>query len=160
MQQAMFGAGCFWGVQFYFDQIPGVTKTSVGYSGGHTESPSYEQVCTHSTGHAEVVHVEFNPKQVSYKTLLQHFFRIHDPTQRNRQGPDVGDNYRSVIFYYDEGQHKEAEAAKEAAQADYDAPIVTEISKAKRFYPAESYHQKYAEKTGKGMCHIAYTPLS
>lgn len=159
MQKAMFGAGCFWGVQFYFDQIPGVVKTTVGYSGGHKEKPSYEDVCTHTTGHAEVTLVEFDPKKVSYETLLKHFFKIHDPTQLNRQGLDIGDNYRSVIFYYDEAQNRAAEAAKKAAQADHKEPVVTEISEASEFYPAEDYHQKYAEKTGRGMCHVPYEPI-
>ena len=156
MKQAMFGAGSFWGVQFYFDQIPGVIKTTTGYSGGHTKNPTYEDVCTHTTGHAEVVLVEFNPQEVDYPTLLKQFFRMHDPTQLNRQGPDVGDNYRSVIFYFDEEQKKQAEAAKSHSQAHFNKPIVTEISKAREFYEAEDYHQKFAERTGQGMCHIPY----
>jgi peptide-methionine (S)-S-oxide reductase len=159
MQRAIFAAGCFWGVQFYFDEVPGVTKTTVGYTDGHTKDPSYEEVCTHTTGHAEAVLVEFDPKQVSYKTLLKHFFRMHDPTQLNRQGPDVGDSYRTAIFYFDDEQKTAAEAAKTAAQHNFDKPIVTEITKAGPFYEAEGYHQKYAERTGRGMCHIPYAPV-
>ncbi len=156
MEQAIFAAGCFWGVQYYFDQIPGVTKTIVGYTGGHTQDPTYEEVCTHNTGHAEAVQVTFDPKQVSYQILLQHFFRLHDPTQLNRQGPDVGDSYRSAIFYQDKSQQKAAEAAKAEAQDNWPEPIVTQISPASEFYPAEAYHQKFAERTGRGMCHIPY----
>ena len=155
-QQAIFAAGCFWGVQFYFDQIPGVIKTVVGYTGGHTQDPTYEEVCTHTTGHAEAVHITFNPKKVSYQTLLKQFFRMHDPTQLNRQGPDVGDSYRSAIFYFDENQKVEILKAKAEAQKNSDEPIVTQIAPATEFYPAEDYHQKYAERTGRGMCHIPY----
>jgi len=159
MQKAIFAAGCFWGVQYYFDQVPGVTKTTVGYTGGHTKNPSYEQVCTHTTGHAEAVLVEFDPEQVSYEVLLKQFFRMHDPTQLNRQGPDVGDSYRTAIFYFDDKQKAAAQAAKTAAQTDFDKPIATEITKAGPFYEAEDYHQKYAERTGHGMCHIPYAPI-
>src|SRR5258708_7519565 len=108
-QTAIFAAGCFWGVQQYFDQVPGVLETEVGYIGGHVESPTYEQVCSHTSGHAEAVKVVFDPAKVSYQTLLKHFFTMHDPTQLNRQGPDVGDNYRSAIFYFDDEQKKQAE---------------------------------------------------
>ncbi len=160
MTKAIFAAGCFWGVQFYFDQIPGVTKTTVGYSGGHTENPSYEAVCTHTTGHAEAVLLEFDPDKVSYETLLKQFFHLHDPTQLNRQGPDVGDSYRSAIFYFDDEQKQQAEAGKQAAQPDYSQPIVTEISAAGPFYEAEDYHQKFAERTGRGMCHVDYAPIA
>ena len=160
MQQAIFAAGCFWGVQYYFDQVPGVTKTTVGYTGGHTENPSYEEVCTHTTGHAEAVLLEFDPAKVKYKTLCQHFFRMHDPTQLNRQGPDVGDSYRTAIFYFNDEQKTIAEAAKTAAQANFKQPIVTEITQATKFYEAEDYHQKYAERTGHGMCHVPYAPIT
>src|SRR5476649_649605 len=119
MEQAIFAAGCLWGVQYYFDQVPGVTKTTVGYTGGHTENPSYEQVCTHTTGHAEAVLLEFDPEKISYETLCQQFFRMHDPTQLNRQGPDVGDSYRTAIFYFDDAQKTIAEAALAAAQANF-----------------------------------------
>jgi len=160
MEQAIFAAGCFWGVQFYFDQIPGVQKTMVGYTGGETEDPTYEEVCSHKTGHAEAVWMEFDPNKVSYETLVRHFFRLHDPTQLNRQGPDIGDNYRSAIFYLNEGQQEAAEKVRDAVQADYDDAIVTEITPSGSFYQAEAYHQKYAERTGRGMCHVPYAPLS
>ena len=146
MEKAMFGAGCFWGVQFYFDQVPGIESSLVGYSGGHVENPSYELVCTHTTGHAEVVELTFDPKVISYKKVLKHFFRLHDPTQLNRQGPDVGDSYRSAIFYYNDSQKKDAEAELKLAQANFKKPIVTEITPAGPFYEAEDYHQKYLQK--------------
>jgi methionine-S-sulfoxide reductase len=156
METAIFAAGCFWGVQFYFDQIPGVKETVVGYTGGHTDKPTYEDVCTHTTGHAEALKIEFDPKEVSYETLLKQFFKMHDPTQMNRQGPDVGDSYRTAIFYTTEQQKEQAMTAKKAAAKDFDEPIVTEITKASEFWPAEDYHQKFAERTGRGMCHIPY----
>ena len=159
MKQAIFAAGCFWGVQYYFDQVPGVVATTVGYTGGHTENPSYEEVCTHTTGHAEAVLVEFNPDEVTYEALCRHFFRMHDPTQLNRQGPDIGDSYRSAIFYFDDDQKTVAETIKADTQANFDKPIVTEITPAGQFYEAEDYHQKYAERTGRGMCHIPYEPI-
>jgi methionine-S-sulfoxide reductase len=160
MSQALFAAGCFWGVQFYFDQVPGVTKTVVGYTGGHTENPTYEEVCTHTTGHAEAILLDFDPEQVSYETLLMQFFRMHDPTQLNRQGPDVGDSYRSAIFYFDEKQYETAEKVKEASAAKFKEPIVTQILPAGKFYEAEEYHQKFTERTGRGMCHVPYEPVS
>lgn len=160
MHQALFAAGCFWGVQYYFDQVPGVTKTTVGYTGGHTENPTYEQVCAHTTGHAEAVLIEYDPEQVSYETLVRQFFRMHDPTQLNRQGPDIGDNYRSAIFYFDDEQKHTAERVKAALQPQFAKPIVTEITAAQTFYGAEPYHQKFTEKTGRGMCHIPYEPIA
>jgi methionine-S-sulfoxide reductase len=159
MQQAIFAAGCFWGVQYYFDQIPGVTKSTVGYTGGHVENPSYELVCTHTTGHAEATLLEFDPEQISYEDLCRHFFKMHNPTQLNYQGPDYGDSYRTAIFYFDDAQKATAEQVRDAAQADWKQPIVTEITKAGPFYEAEDYHQKYAERTGQGICHIPYQPL-
>jgi methionine-S-sulfoxide reductase len=159
MNKALFAAGCFWGVQFYFDQVPGVTKTTVGYTGGHTENPTYEEVCTHTTGHAEAVLIEFDPEQVSYETLCKQFFRMHDPTQLNRQGPDIGDSYRTAIFYFDDEQKATAEKVRSAAQANFKDKIVTQIDKAGPFYEAEDYHQKYTERTGRGMCHIPYEPV-
>jgi methionine-S-sulfoxide reductase len=159
LETAIFGAGCFWGVQFYFDQIPGVIESRVGYSGGKTENPTYEDVCSHTTGHAEVVELSYDPDLIGYETLLKHFFRLHDPTQLNRQGPDIGDNYRSVVFYTNSYQKETAERIKKSLATEYDAPIVTEVTQADIFYPAEDYHQKYAERTGHGMCHVPYEPL-
>jgi peptide-methionine (S)-S-oxide reductase len=159
IEKAMFAAGCFWGVQFYFDQVPGITQTTVGYSGGHTENPTYEEVCTHTTGHAEVLLLGFDPEVVSYESLVKQFFRMHDPTQLNRQGPDVGDSYRSAIFYFDETQKATAEQIRNQAQPNFDKPIVTQIVTAGPFYPAEDYHQKFTEKTGRGMCHIPYKAI-
>jgi methionine-S-sulfoxide reductase len=159
-RKALLGAGCFWGVQYYFDQVPGVVKTTVGYSGGTVPNPTYQQVCTHTTGHAEVTLVEFDPRKVTYKTILKQFFRMHDPTQLNRQGPDIGDSYRTAIFYFDDQQKKAAEAIKAQAQKNFKQPIVTEITKAGPFYQAEDYHQKFTQKTGRGMCHVDYAPLN
>lgn len=160
MEKAIFAAGCFWGVQFYFDQIPGVTESQVGYIGGITENPTYEQVCTHSTGHAEGVELEFNPKEVSYETLVKQFFYMHDPTQLNRQGPDVGDQYRSAIFYTTDEQKNTAERIRDEVQTERGIQIVTQIAPAGTFYSAEDYHQKYTERTGRGMCHIPYKSMS
>lgn len=159
MEQAIFPAGCFWGVQYYFDQVPGVVKTTAGYSGGTTEDPSYEDVLSHTTGHAEAVLIEYDPARVSYSSLVRHFFRMHDPTQLNRQGPDVGDNYRSAIFYVTDEQKVMAEDVLNAEQLHYTQPIVTEITAAGPFYTAEGYHQKFTERTGRGMCHVPYAPL-
>jgi methionine-S-sulfoxide reductase len=160
MEKAIFAAGCFWGVQFYFDEVPGVTKTTVGYTGGHTANPTYEQVCNHTTGHAEAVLVEFDPKKVSYQTLLKQFFRMHDPTQMNRQGPDVGDQYRSAIYYFNNEQQKLIDTVKKEVQPNFKDPIVTQVEPAGEFYKAEEYHQKFTQKTGHGMCHIPYAPVS
>lgn len=159
MEQAIFAAGCFWGVQFYLDQIPGVKQTIVGYTGGQTENPTYEEVCSHTTGHAEAVWVEYDPEKVQYETLVRHFFRLHDPTQLDRQGPDVGDNYRSAIFYLNEQQQEVAENVRDELQPTFKKSIVTQIVPAGPFYRAEDYHQKYAERTGRGMCHVPYEPL-
>jgi len=158
--RALFAAGCFWGVQFYFDQVPGVVKTTVGYTGGHTENPTYEEVCTHTTGHAEAVLIEFNPEKVTYETLLKQFFRMHNPTQLNRQGPDVGDSYRTAIFYFDDAQKRLAQQILDETQARIKGKIVTEITKAGEFYEAEAYHQKFSQRTGIGMCHIPYEPTA
>jgi methionine-S-sulfoxide reductase len=159
IQEAVFAAGCFWGVQYYFDQVPGVIKTSAGYTGGQTKEPTYEEVCSQTTGHAEAVLIRFDPLKVSYETLCRHFFRMHDPTQLNRQGPDVGDNYRSAIFYADEEQLTTARKVRDEVQPKFDRPIVTQIVKAAKFYEAEDYHQKYTERTGRGMCHVPYAPI-
>jgi peptide-methionine (S)-S-oxide reductase len=153
-EQATFAAGCFWGVEGDFRQIPGVITTTVGYTGGRTEHPSYEDVCSHTTGHAEAVLVEFDPAQVSYDQLLDAFWQLHDPTQLNRQGPDVGDQYRSAIFFHSPEQEAKAKASKEAAQARFKRPIVTEITPAPVFWPAEEYHQQYLQKRGLASCAI------
>lgn len=160
-QTVIFAAGCFWGVQYYFDQVPNVLKTEVGYTGGYIDNPSYEQVCAHGTGHAEAVKIVFDPEKVSYKTLLSHFFRIHDPTQMNRQGPDVGDQYRSAIFYAGELQKKTAQKIiGELNKQKFDGKIVTTLEQAGKFWLAEDYHQKYTMRTGMGMCHVAYSPTA
>lgn len=158
-QKAVFAAGCFWGVQAYFDQVPGVLSTRVGYTGGHVKDPTYEQVCYEGTGHAEATEIEFEESKVSYETLLKQFFRMHDPTQVNRQGPDVGDQYRSAIFYTDEEQKTLAEKVKKDIASEFSNPIATELAPLEEFYEAEEYHQKYTEKTGRGMCHIPYAPV-
>ena len=160
MQKAIFAAGCFWGVQYYFDQVPGVKKTITGYIDGKTKNPTYEQVCTHKTGHAEATLIEFDPVKVNYETLVKQFFRIHDPTQLNRQDPDVGDQYRSAIYYFDNEQKNTAEKVKQELQSSFARPIVTEVTKASEFYPAEDYHQKYTQRTGRGFCHVDYAPVS
>lgn len=159
-EKAIFAAGCFWGVQYYFDQVPGVMSTKVGYTGGHTENPSYEQVCAQDTGHAEAIKITFDPKKIRYEVLVKHFFRMHDPTQLNRQGPDIGDNYRSAIFYTDETQKQTAEKVREEIQEAVGKSIATQVVPLTEFYEAEDYHQKYTEKTGFGMCHTPYAPLA
>lgn len=157
--KAIFAAGCFWGVQDYFDQIPGVVETVVGYTGGHVQNPTYEQVCTHKTGHAEAIQVVFDAEKVSFETLVRQFFRMHNPTQLNRQGPDIGDSYRSAIFYISDEQKNIAEKIKDELAPNFDKPIVTELTEVSEFYKAEEYHQKYTEKTGIGMCHIPYAAV-
>ncbi|MCX6665024.1 MAG: peptide-methionine (S)-S-oxide reductase MsrA [Euryarchaeota archaeon] len=156
MEKATFGAGCFWGVEAAFQNIDGVVLTTVGYMGGDFKDPTYEDVCTDKTAHAEVVHIIFNPLIISYEKLLDVFWDVHDPTQKNRQGPDRGTQYRSVIFYYYDQQKKLAEQSKKKLEESkkYKKPIVTEITLAKEFYPAEEYHQKYIEKHGGVSCHI------
>ncbi|HOW59838.1 MAG TPA: bifunctional methionine sulfoxide reductase B/A protein [Candidatus Omnitrophota bacterium] len=159
-QIAVFGAGCFWGVQSTFENLPGVLKTTVGYTGGTVKNPTYEQVCTHTTGHAEAVQIEFDPSKISYEKLLDLFWSIHDPTTLNRQGPDVGNNYRSVIFYQNAEQEKTARVLKEKLQRSgkFHNPVVTEISPAKEFYKAEEYHQQYYQKKGlKPICRLPKT---
>lgn len=152
-------AGCFWGLQYYFDQVPGVVTTTVGYTGGHTKNPSYDDVCTHTTGHAEATLVEFDPEKVSLAVLLKQFFRMHDPTELNYQGPDIGDEYRSAIFCFTQEQRQEAIEIRNLTQKQIDKPIVTQIEMAGPFYKAEAYHQKFTERTGIGMCHIPYAPV-
>jgi peptide-methionine (S)-S-oxide reductase len=151
-KKATFGAGCFWGVEAAFRQLEGVTATRVGYSGGTLENPTYEDVCSHTTGHAEVVEVTYDPERVSYDDLLGVFWRKHDPTQVNRQGWDVGDQYRSAIFVHDEEQRKAALRSKLTEQANWKSPIATQIEPAETFYEAEDYHQQYLEKRGRSSC--------
>lgn len=148
IENATFGAGCFWGVQNKFKKVRGVIKTQVGYEGGMTADPSYEDVCSHNTGHAEVVQVQFDPDVVSYLQLLDVFWKCHNPTTLNRQGVDVGSQYRSVIFYHSEEQHQQAEQSKMWLEESGQVPgkIVTQIVPATHFYPAEEYHQNYYEK--------------
>src|SRR5258707_4609264 len=151
-----FGAGCFWGVEAEFKRVPGVIDTAVGYSGGETPNPTYKDVCTDETGHAEVVQVAFDPAKVSYEKLLEVFWKVHDPTQVNRQGPDFGTQYRTAIFTHS----PEQEVAAKKSRADLEAskkfqrPIATEITPAGKFYRAEDYHQRYLEKRGMASCHI------
>ena len=156
MEIATFGAGCFWGIEAAFRQVPGVTDAVVGYAGGHTANPTYKDVCTDGTGHAEVVQVTFDPEQLSYEKLLEVFWKIHDPTQLNRQGPDFGTQYRSAIFFHSPEQEAVARKSKEQAQASgrFRRPIVTEITPASAFYRAEEYHQRYLEKRGAASCHF------
>jgi len=148
MEKATFAAGCFWHVQKVFDQVKGVEKTRVGYTGGHTQAPNYEEVCKGTTGHAEAIEIVFDPQKVSYEKLLETFWEMHDPTTLDRQGPDVGRQYRSAIFYHTLKQLELAEASKEKAVDCFEDPIVTEITEASVFYEAEAYHQKYFEKKG------------
>jgi peptide-methionine (S)-S-oxide reductase len=152
MAEATFGAGCFWQVEAEYRKLDGVTGTAAGYAGGSLEKPSYEDVCTDRTGHAEVVRVEYDPARISYDQLLDTFWGIHDPTQMNRQGPDVGTQYRTVIFTHDEDQAEAARSSRDEAQKRFRRPIVTEITRAGQFWPAEEYHQKYLEKRGLASC--------
>lgn len=156
MEKATFGAGCFWGVEATFQQVTGVVGTQVGYMGGHKEQPTYEEVCSKTTGHAEVVEMTFDPAQISYDELLKIFWDCHDPTQLNRQGPDVGTNYRSVIFCHSAAQEAAARAslAREEQSGRYSRPIVTQITMAGPFWRAEEYHQQYLARRGGGSCHF------
>lgn len=155
-EKATFGAGCFWGVEDAFMQIKGVKETTVGYLGGEMENPTYKDVCYNNTGHAEVVQIVFDPKLVSYEALLDIFWKIHNPTLLNRQGPDVGTQYRSAIFFHSEEQKLQAEKSKAELESSqkFKHPIVTEISEASEFYKAEEYHQEYLKKNGLSSCHI------
>ncbi len=150
MNKATFGAGCFWGVEATFRKLAGVRSAVVGYSGGSFENPTYEDVCSGKTGHAEVVQLEYDPPEVSYEDLLDVFWNCHDPTTVNRQGPDIGTQYRSAIFFHDADQESAAITSKQKLQSSgrYPSPIVTEITPAEAFYPAEDYHQRYLEKRG------------
>jgi len=156
MEKATFGAGCFWGVEAAFQQIPGVTETAVGYEGGSLASPSYKDVCTDHTGHAEVVELTFDPAKVSYEKLLEAFFALHDPTQLNRQGPDWGSQYRSAVFFHSPEQEANARQFIDRLTQErrFARPIVTQVVPAQTFWRAEEYHQKYLEKRGAVSCHI------
>lgn len=154
--KATFGAGCFWGVEMSFRRLDGVTDAAVGYAGGHTENPTYRDVCSHGSGHAEVVEVDYDPAQISYETLLEAFFEMHDPTQVNRQGPDVGDQYRSVIYVHTPEQQAAAEQFKNELDdaGRFARPIATAIEPAPTFWRAEEYHQRYIERRGGGGCAV------
>jgi peptide-methionine (S)-S-oxide reductase len=154
-EKATFGAGCFWGVEYVFRRVPGVVDVQVGYTGGFTQNPTYRDVCSHSTGHAEVAQVTFDPERVAFDQLLEVFWAMHDPTQVDRQGPDIGDQYRSAIFTNSPEQAAAAEASKERAQTRFPRPIATHIQPLTTFYPAEDYHQAYYEKNGHTpYCHV------
>ena len=153
-QKATFAAGCFWGAEAAFRQIKGVIFTQAGYTGGNMGNPTYEDVCTDETDHAEAVEITYDPDRVSYEKLLDVFWQNHNPTQLNRQGPDVGTQYRSAIFYHDEKQKKAAENSLKEQQKKYKNKIVTEVKPASKFYRAEEYHQQYVEKKGLSTCHI------
>jgi peptide-methionine (S)-S-oxide reductase len=155
MEKATFAAGCFWGVEELFRKMPGVVSTAVGYCGGATTNPTYKQVCTDTTGHAEAVDVDFDPAQVSYEQLLEAFWNNHNPTTRNQQGPDFGSQYRSAVFYHNEAQQQAAIAMRDklAASGKFGRPIVTQIVPAVEFFRAEDYHQQYLAKRGMGQCH-------
>lgn len=158
-EKATFGAGCFWGVEATFRQVPGVISTTSGYVGGQLENPTYEDVCSDKTGHAEAVEIQFDPQTVSYEDLLNVFWTNHDPTTVNRQGPDVGTQYRSAIFYHSPEQKEIAERSKaeQGHSGRFSKPIVTEITPVSTFYPAEEYHQRYLEKRGLSSCHVTLT---
>lgn len=154
LERATFGAGCFWGVEVAFREIPGVVDAAVGYEGGTLENPTYHDVCTDETGHAEVVELSFDPEKVSYATIVEHFFKLHDPTTKDRQGPDWGRQYRSVIFFHSPEQERIARDVMEKAQTNLKKKIVTLIEPAQTFYRAEEYHQQYLAKRGAKSCHI------
>jgi methionine-S-sulfoxide reductase len=155
LDRAAFAAGCFWGVEEFFRAVPGVVDAISGYEGGEVDHPTYEQVCSGGTGHAEAVLVTFDPSRVSFGALLEEFFRHHDPTTLNRQGPDHGTQYRSAVFTHDEAQEKAARAALDDFRARFERTIVTEVAPASTFWPAEEYHQRFTERTGRGGCHVA-----
>lgn len=154
LEKATFGAGCFWGVEAGFREIPGVTDAAVGYEGGTMDNPTYQDVCTDKTGHAEVVEVTFDPAQVSYESLVEYFFKSHNPTTLNSQGPDFGKQYRSVIFVHSPEQERVAREVLERSRPNFAKPIVTAIEPAKTFYRAEEYHQQYLAKRGLRHCHV------
>lgn len=158
MEKATFAAGCFWGVEATFRQLPGVASTRVGYTGGNFANPTYQDVCSDRTGHAEAVEVEYDPKKISYDQLLNVFWENHDPTQLDRQGPDWGSQYRSAVFFHNPEQERAAKASKEQLEKSgkFRKPIVTQVVPAATFYPAEDYHQQYLEKRGLASCHVKY----
>ncbi len=160
MLTADFGTGCFWCSEAAFSRIPGVISATPGYMGGHTQNPGYEEVCTGETGHAETIHIEYNPAVVTYETLLEWFFKLHDPTQLNRQGEDIGTQYRSVIFYHDEAQKLAAEKAITEESGRYTAPIVTQLVPVETFFPAEPYHMDYYRNNWQqnGYCRLVIKP--
>lgn len=159
-EKATFAAGCFWGVEAAFRQLPGVSATRVGYAGGHTDDPTYEDVCSDTTGHAEAVEIEFDPERVSYDELLGVFWRKHDPTQLNRQGYDIGSQYRSTIFFHTPDQQEAALRSKAEVQSKTTGRVVTELVPAGAFHEAEDYHQQYLEKRGRASCHAGLRPVS
>jgi len=159
MEKATFGAGCFWGVEHFFAEVPGVIDAVSGYEGGQGDNPSYRQVCTGMTNHAEVVEVTFDPAKVSYAKLVDLFFKMHDPTTMNRQGPDVGTQYRSAIFVHSPEQERVAREELEKARPRFSRPIVTQIEPAQTFWKAEDYHQDYVEKNQGHSCHVTYKEL-
>ncbi|MFP4106581.1 MAG: peptide-methionine (S)-S-oxide reductase MsrA [Phycisphaerae bacterium] len=158
-EKATFAAGCFWGVEHSFQHVPGVKTVTSGYTGGHVDNPSYRQVCSDRTGHAEAVRVVYDPEEVSYEELLDVFWQIHNPTTPNRQGPDVGSQYRSAVFYHNESQEQAARAKKQELEesGQFNRPVVTEISPASTFWEAEEYHQDYYKKHGKGNCPVGFS---
>jgi peptide-methionine (S)-S-oxide reductase len=155
LDRVAFAAGCFWGVEEFLRAVPGVVDATSGYEGGEVDHPTYEQVCSGSTGHAEAVLVTFDPARVSFDKLLEEFWRHHDPTTPNRQGPDRGTQYRSAVFTHNDAQEKTARASLDEFQARFKRPIVTEVTPATTFWPAEEYHQRFTERTGRGGCHVA-----
>ena len=161
MEKALFGAGCFWGVEDFFRQVPGVQAAVSGYAGGTTQAPTYKQICNGDTNHAEVVEVTFDPARVSYETLVDLFFKMHNPTTRNRQGPDVGTQYRSVIFTHGPEQARVAAEVRDrvAASGKWKTPVVTQVEDAPTFWPAEEHHQRYFQKHG-GTCHVSYAEVA
>jgi len=152
MKKATFAAGCFWGIEAAFEKIKGVEKTTVGYTGGKTKNPTYEQVCTGATNHTEAIEIIYNPDEIKYEQLLETFWMMHDPTQKNRQGPDIGTQYRSAIFYHNQEQKQIAKQSKKQKEKDLGVKIQTEITAASEFYESEEYHQKHLKKQGRNSC--------